>query len=147
MRTRLVGAVLVSVWGGLNLLLASGIVVAIVALGRPPPSLVLFVSAEQLAQTPAQAIALIHALAVFGNACAAAASALSLFVVWRGVMAGARWALPALAAVLVPLQLCGFASDAFLGHSSWGANLASSVILGVGLGLCAWAGPAEAPAR
>lgn len=137
MRLRLTGAVLVTCWLGLNLALAVGIVVAIVVLGRHPPSLELAVEAGVRSTLHPQALALIDALGVFANACAAAFCALALVVTWKGVMPGLRWALPTLSVVGVLLQAAGFASDACLGHTNLAANVGSSILLGGGLLLCA----------
>ena len=61
--------------------------------------------------------------------------ALVLVIVWRALMARARWAFEALVACLVPLQAAGFASDAFLGHRNLVANVVSTVLLCTGLAL------------
>lgn len=132
-----IGAGLLSLWAGANLLLAVGILVGMLALGKPPPSLPLYVPADVLQATPERVISLIHAMAIFANACAAAATAFALVLVWRGVVAGVSWALPTLAAVLGGLQLMGFASDGYLGHGSVAANVGSAVLLAAGLALCA----------
>ena len=137
MRLRLTGAVLVTCWMGLNLVLALGIVGAIVVLGRHPPSLELFVDAGVRTTLHPQALALVDALGVFANACAAAFCALALVVTWKGVISGLRWALPSLSVISLLLQAGGFASDACLGNANFAMNAGSSIMLGAGLLLCA----------
>lgn len=122
---------------GLNLVLALGIVGAIVVLGRHPPSLELYVEAGVRSALHPQALALVDALGVFANACAAAFCALALVVTWKGVMPGLRWALPSLSVIGVLLLAAGFASDACLGNPNLAVNVGSSLMLGSGLLLCA----------
>lgn len=122
---------------GLNLVLALGIVVAIVVLGRHPPSLELYVEAGVRSTLHPHALALVDALGVFANACAAAFCALALVVTWKGVVAGLRWALPSLSVIGVLLLAAGFASDACLGNPNFAVNVGSSLMLGSGLLLCA----------
>ncbi|MBL8935460.1 MAG: hypothetical protein JNM69_12970 [Archangium sp.] len=136
MRLRLTGAVLITCWLALNLALALGIVVAIVVLGRHPPSLALYVEAGVRSTLHPQVLALVDGLAVFANACAAAFCALALVVTWKGVVPGLRWALPSLSVIGGLLLAAGFASDASLGHDNLAANVGSSVMLGSGLLLC-----------
>lgn len=137
MRLRTIGAVLLTCWLGLNLALALGILVAVIALGRHPPSLELYVEAGVRSTLHPQVLALVDGLAVFANACAAAFCALGLVVTWRGVLPGLRWALPSLSMISVLLLACGFASDACLGSPNLAVNVGSSMVLGGGLLACA----------
>jgi hypothetical protein len=137
MRMLKTGAVLVSIWAGLNLLLALGIVISMAFLGRHPPSLALFVDPATVRQIHPQVISLIDALGMFANACAAAFCALALVIVWKEVVAGARWGLTAISVVAGFLQACGFVSDGYLGHRNLAANVGSALLLAVGLALCA----------
>ena len=138
--TRLrLGAALVSLWAGVNLLLALGIVAAMVVLGRSPPSLLLYVTEAERAATPAASLALIHALAVLFNGCAAAFCALVLAAIWKGLVARVRWVFVPVCSTTAFVQACGFASDAYLGHRNLAANVASTLVLAAGLALCATA--------
>lgn len=130
------GAVLLSLWSGLNLLVAAA-VTALVALGRPPPALAFVLADAELARTDGRLLRVVESQALLANPCIAALCGLVLALVWKGVVAGQRWALGALAATLVPLQAFGFVSDASLGHSNLGANVLSSLALAAGLALCA----------
>lgn len=131
------GAILLSLWSGANFFLAAGILVAVTVLGRPPPSLPMALDPAQIAALAPQALALVFALAVFANACAAALCLLVLIVTWTALVAGQRWAFWALVAALLPLQAFGFVSDVYLGGHNLAANLASTALLVAGLALAA----------
>jgi hypothetical protein len=135
-RTKL-GAILISIWSGTNLLLATAIVGAMVIVRRHPPSLAMFVGDEAARTLPPNALALVDALGVLANGCIAALCALTLVVTWTGLLRRSRGVFAALAAPLLLVQAIGYASDAYLGNRNVGLNVISSAILAVGLALSA----------
>ena len=131
------GAIVLSIWSGVNLLLAGAIVVSMTMLGRNAPGLrILFDEAAVRGLDP-RALATVNAIAVLFNACALAFCLLMLYVTWSGVAVGTKSALWALVVTAGPLQVCGFRSDAYLGGRDLLANVISSVVLLAGLGLSA----------
>lgn len=135
MRRQTVGAAVLSVWTGGNLALAVGILFAMTVMGTHPPSLYLVFDAAEAAQVDPRALALIDALAVLFNACAAALCGLSLAVLRFGPRTGTAWPWWALAVALGGLQAFGFVSDHSLGDVDLVANLVSAGVLAVGLAL------------
>ncbi len=131
-----VGAVLLSLWSGLNLVVAAA-VTALVVVGRPPPALALVLPDAELARADVRLLHVVEAQALLANPCIVALCGLVLALIWKGVVAGHRWALGALAAALLPVQAFGFVSDASLGHANVGANAVSTLVLATGLALCA----------
>ena len=133
MKRERVGAVLVSVWSGINLVLAIGVLAWITLAGRDAPCLsVLLDDAVYRAMDP-RAIAVVNALAVIGNAGLAATCALVLAIAWLAPPSRARWSWPTLAAITIPLQGMGFVSDAYLDHRDWLINVGSTAVLAAGL--------------
>jgi len=129
------GAIALSVWSGVNLLLAGAILVSMTVFGTNAPGLrVLFDEAAVRGLDP-RALATVNALAVLFNACALAFCILMLYVTWSGLAVGTRSAFWAVAVAAGSLQVSGFRSDAFLGGRNLLANVVSSVVLLVGLGL------------
>ena len=112
-------------WLGFQLLLALGILIAVLVLRHDPPAISLILP-ESIALAP-EVRGLITALAVVANSVIFAFCALAL------VLLRARSHFAALACALGVIQLSGFASDAYLGHRNLVANLASSAVLAVGL--------------
>jgi hypothetical protein len=137
MKSLKAGAVLLTVWSGLNLVVAVANTAATLAARRAPLLALVFTDAEVRRLDP-RAIAAINAQAAFANPSATALCMLVLVIVWTGLVARARWAFWALAGSLVPMQVFGFASDAFLGSRFLVANVVSSVVLVAGLALAAF---------
>lgn len=131
------GAILLSLWTGLNLLLAVGILFSLLALGKNAPALLSLYGTIAPAEIDPRALATINALAVVFNASAASLCGLSLMVIWIALVRRLHWAFWALTAVLTFIQAAGFASDAFLGNRNLTANLASSFLLLAGLSFAA----------
>jgi hypothetical protein len=126
------GAVLLSIWCGLNLAVAAA-VTAMTLAGRNAPALSLLLTDAQIRSLNPKAVAVVNAQAALANPCIIALCVLVLVVVWTSLVARARWALRALAATLIPLQAFGYVSDAYLGHRNFAANVTSTIILVSGL--------------
>ena len=132
-----VGAVLLTMWTGFNLVLALCILFAIFVLGKNAPALLILYGDTHAAGMDPRALATINAIAVIFNACAAALCGLSLAVIWFALRHKARWAFWSVAGSLGFVQAAGFASDSFLGDKDLLANIASSLLLLFGLVLVA----------
>ena len=118
------GAVLLTIWCGLNAMVAL-VVTTATLVGRNPPALVLTLSKDEIQRLDPRAVAVVNAQAALANPCIVVVCALVLTIVWTSLMKGASWAWWALAATLLPLQAFGFVSDGFLGHRNVAANLVS----------------------
>jgi hypothetical protein len=127
------GALLLSIWCGFQVLLASGIVIAMILGGRHAPALSILFEDREIGAIDPRALATIDGLAILCNSVIAALCALALGVIWGGVIARARRAWWMLAATLGPVQASGFASDACFGHRDLIANLVSTAILAAAL--------------
>lgn len=136
------GAGFVSVWSGLNLVLAAGILVAMLALGQHPPSLSMYCTPEDLRAAPDRVVAVAHALALLFNAAAVALCGAVSWLVWARVRAGDRGVGVVLAFATGLVQVFGFVSDGALGSANLGANVAWSVVLATGWALMLWRAPA-----
>lgn len=133
------GVVTLSIWAGLNLLLALAIIVSLAFLGGNAPGLLLSFSPEEVRALDPRVLATVNAIASVANGAIVGLCALSLAVLWRGVARGLRDAWIAVACALSFVQACGFLADAFLGHRNLAANLLSTALLVVGLA-CAGVG-------
>ena len=128
-----VGAILLSLWAGFNLVLALGILFMLLVLGKNAPALLILYGDLQAEGMEPRALATINALAVMFNACAASLCALSLAMIWFAVVRKAVWAFWSVAGCLLFLQAAGFASDTFLSNKDFVANVVSSLVLLGGL--------------
>ena len=132
-----IGAILLSLWTGLNLALALGILFMMLLMGKNAPCLLILYGATQGAGMDPRALATINGLAVLLNACAAAICGLSLAVIWMALRRASRWAFWSLLICLTFLQVAGFASDSFFQHKNLVANIGSSLLLLAGTGCAA----------
>jgi hypothetical protein len=120
------GRVLLSLWAGLNALVAAFVTLSTV-MGRSPPALALVM--DDASQVDPRALAVIQAQAAIANPLILAVCAMVLTLIWTRPKE--YWAL--LAATLVPVQAFGFVSDAFLGHRNVIANAISTAMVLAGL--------------
>ena len=126
---------MLSIWSGVNLLLAGAILISMTMFSKNAPGLrILFDDAGVRGLDP-RALATVNAIAVLFNACAVAFCLLMLYVTWSGVAAGSKAAYWALVVASGSLQVFGFIADAYLGGRNLPANVMSSAVLLIGLGL------------
>jgi len=127
------GAILLSLWTGLSLVLALGIVFMLLILGKNAPALLILYGDLQPKDLDPRALSTVNALAVMFNACAASICALSLSMIWFAVVRKAVWAFWSLAGCLAFLQAAGFASDTLLANKDFLTNTISSLLLRSGI--------------
>jgi len=135
MNTLKTGAILLTIWSGLNLLVGVSVTLATL-FARHTPVLALVLSDPEISRLDARAVAIINAQAALLNPCIAALCALVIAIVWTSLVRRARWACWALVGALVPVQVFGFVSDAYLGHRNLVANCFSTLLLLAGLAAC-----------
>lgn len=128
------GAILLSLWSGLNLLVAV-VVTAMTLSGRNPPALSILFTDAEIRRLDGKVIAVVDAQAALANPCIVALCLVVLGIIWKGLIARMRWSFWVLVCALFPLQAFGFVSDAFLGDRNLVANIVSTAILIIGLGL------------
>ena len=129
------GGIVLSIWSGVNLLLAGAILISMTVFGRNAPGLRILFDEAGVRGLDSRALATVNAIALLFNACAVAFCLLMLYVTWSGVAAGRKAAYWALAIASGSLQVFGFISDAYLGGRDLLANVISSAVLLAGLGL------------
>ena len=129
------GIWLVTVWSGLNFLVGAAVLV-MTLLGKPPPALALVMTPQEIVAVSPKALAVVNAQAAIANPLICAVCVMTTVLLWGPVRHQQRWAWHTLVGTLVPVQVCGFVSDSFLGGTAMAANIVSSVVLGAGLLLC-----------
>lgn len=129
------GSIILSIWSGINFLLASLILSFIIFLKTNAPILVMVFERSEISGLDARAISSINALAILYNSCAAALSVLALFVIWSSLINGQRWAFWALLIVIGFVEMLAFIASAPIGNARWQVNVVLSVLYFVGIGL------------
>jgi hypothetical protein len=109
-----IGAVILTIGAVCNLLLATGILVAIIFFGKNPPILYVSLQRAEIARLDKQVLTTFKSLAVYFNSAIVASCLLSIFVIWMGLAQGQRWAFWALLITMGIGQILGFVADSFI---------------------------------
>lgn len=137
----LTGAIVISVWAGINLVMGLVVLVNVLFITpHPLISRIVFTEAE-LAQLTPKTTGTIRSLAILQNASVVASAVLVLVVVWVGLMHGEYWAWWTLLGTLTFLQAMQFAGDAAIGKKTLPASVLMTLLAIVGLvfaGLGLW---------
>jgi hypothetical protein len=129
------GSIVLSIWSGINIFLASLILTIVVFLNGNSPILALVFEKSEIASLDAKVIASLNALTILYNSCAVALSVLALFIIWSGLINGKRWAFWALLATIGFVEILAFIASAPIGNARWQVNVVLSVLYAVGIGL------------
>jgi hypothetical protein len=133
------GATVLTVSMTLNLVLATGILVATVFLDKNPPILHVSLDEPQIARLDGSVLTTFKSLAIYFNGAVATSCLLSLFVIWMGLVPGQRWAFSALLLTIGTSQASAFVADSFIGNRTVPVNVVFAITHAVGLALC-WFG-------
>jgi hypothetical protein len=134
-----IGAVVLTVSAGFNLLLAAVILVAIIVLGKNPPILYVSLGQEDAAQLPEQVLATFKSLAIYFNSAVVTFCILSIFVIWAALSQGYKWAFWALLITMGIGQILAFVADSFIGNKTLVVNIVLTAIYLLGMVL-SWFG-------
>jgi hypothetical protein len=132
------GSIILSIWSGINFLLASAILTSIILFKSNAPILVMVFEKSEISRLDARVISSLNTLAILYNSCAAALSVLALFVIWPNLINGQRWAFWALLITIGLVQILAFIAWAPLGNARWQVNVVLSVLYVVGIGLAGY---------
>lgn len=134
-----IGAVVLTISAGFNLLLAAAILVAITCLGKNPPILYVSLGQAEVAPLGEQVLATFKSLAVYFNSAVVTFCPLSIFVIWAGLSQGQKWAFWALFITMGITQILGFVADSFIGNKTLVVNIVLTAMYLLGMGL-SWYG-------
>lgn len=129
------GLYLITFWIGFNLLAATGILAAMLLLGKNAPAIYILFSETEIQSIEPRALATISSLAVLCNGVIVAFCSLSLAALWRFHGQNSTWIFWAVSSSLFFVQLLCYASDLYLQNINILANLGSTAILALGIGL------------
>jgi hypothetical protein len=130
-----IGAVILTIDAVFNFLLAAGILVAIIFLGKNPPILYVSIGETEIARLDKQVLTTFKSLAVYFNSAVVTSCLLSIFVIWMGLAQGQRWAFWALLITMGTGHILGFVADSFIGNRTIVVNIILMVVYLLGIGL------------
>ena len=130
-------AIVLSIWGGINLFLASLILTIVIFFHGNSPLLAMVFESSEVGRLDARVIASLNCLTILYNSSAAALSVLALFVIWTNLVNGRRWAFWALLTTIGLVEMLAFVASAPIGNARWQVNVVLSALYVVGIGLAA----------
>jgi len=134
-----IGAIVLTISAGFNILLATAILVAIICLGKNPPILYISFSHAEIAQLPEQVLSTFKSLAIYFNSAIVTSCLLSIFVIWAALSQGRQWAFWALLITMGISQISAFIADSFIGNKTMVVNIVLTTIYLLGI-ILTWFG-------
>lgn len=130
-----IGAIILTAGVVFNFLLAAGILIAIIFLGKNPPILYVSLEKAEIAGLGEQVLRTFKSLAIYFNSAVMLFCLLSIFVIWMGLSRGQKWAFWALLISMGTGQMSGFIADSFIGNKTFVINIVFTIIYLSGIGL------------
>jgi len=133
------GSTILSIWSGVNFLLAALILTTVVVFGADSPLLVMVFDKPGIAALDARVIASLNTLTILYNSCSVAVSVLVWMVIRRNLVAGETWAFWLLLVVIGFIEVMAFIASAQVGHARWQVNVLLSALYVSGIGVTGYA--------
>jgi hypothetical protein len=133
------GSMFLSIWCGLNFILALIILCYVIVLEKDSPILqVASFSAAEIASLSAKTIAALNAFTILYNSCSLVVSVLTWPLIRKNLLAGQKSAFWMLVFVIGFVEVMAFFASSYIGHGRWQVNVLQSVLYLVGIGLSGW---------
>jgi hypothetical protein len=129
------GSTILTIWCGINFLLAALILTSVVAFGADSPLLVMVFEKSEIAGLDARVIASLNALTILYNSCSVVVSVLVWLLIRKSLTTGQAWAFWVLLFVIGFIEAMAFIASAPIGNARWQVNVVQSVLYVVGIGL------------
>ena len=129
------GSTVLSIWSGINFLLAALILTSVVIFKANSPLLVMVFEEYEIASLDAKVIASLNALTILYNSCSVVLSVLVWLLIRKSLIAGQKWAFWALLITIGFVEIFAFIASAPIGNVRWQVNVVQSVLYVVGIGL------------
>jgi len=128
-------SIVLSIWCGINFLLAAAILTSVVIYNANSPLLVLVFEKSEIASLSARVIASLNALTILYNSCSVVLSVLVWLLIRKSLIAGQKWAFWVLLFVIGFVEVMAFIASARVGNARWQVNVVQSVLYLTGIGL------------
>ena len=127
------GSPILSIWSGINFLLAALILTIVVFLNGNSPILEMVFEKSEIASLDAKVIASLNALTILYNSCSMVLSVLVWLLIRKSLIAGQKWAFWVLLFVIGFVEVMAFIASAGVGNARWQVNVVQSVLYIVGI--------------
>jgi hypothetical protein len=130
------GSMVLSIWCGINFMLAFIILCYVIVLGKDSPILqVAGFSDADIAGLSARTIAALNCFTILYNSCSLMVSVLTWPLIRRNLVASEKWAFWMLVGVIGFVEAMAFLASSYIGNGRWQVNVVQSVLYVVGIGL------------
>ena len=134
------GSIVLSIWCGINFILAFIILCYVIVLKQNSPILqVASFSEAEIAGLGVKTIAALNCFTILYNSCSLVISALTWPLIRKNLVVGEKSAFWTLVFVIGFIEVMAFFASAYIGHGRWQVNVVQSVLYLVGIGLSGWA--------
>jgi hypothetical protein len=129
------GSIVLSIWSGINFLLAALILTSVVVFNADSPLLVMVFKRSEIAALDSRVIASLNALTILYNSCSVVVSVMVWIIIRQNLVSGQKWAFWTLLFTIGFVEVMAFIASAQVGHARWQVNVVLSVLYIVGIGL------------
>jgi hypothetical protein len=130
------GSTVLSIWCGINFVLAFIILCYVIVLKQNSPILQVasFSEAEVVGLSP-KIIAALNCFTILYNSCSLMVSVLTWPLIRKNLVAGEKSAFWTLVFVIGFIEVMAFLASSYIGHGRWQVNILQSVLYLAGIGL------------
>ncbi len=134
------GSTVLSIWCGINFILAFIILCYVIVLKKDSPILqVASFSEAEIASLSAKTIAALNCFTILYNSCSLVISVLTWPLIRKNLIAGQKSAFWMLVFVIGFIEVMAFFASSYIGQGRWQVNVVQSVLYVVGIGLSGYA--------
>ena len=133
------GSIVLSIWSGINFLLAALILTSVVVFNADSPLLVMVFERSEIAALDPRVIASLNTLTILYNSCSMVVSVMVWIIIRQNLVNGQKWAFWALLVTIGFVEVMAFIASAQVGHARWQVNVILSVLYILGIGLSGFA--------
>jgi hypothetical protein len=130
------GSIVLSIWCGINFVLALIILCYVIVLKQNSPILqVASFSEAEIAGLSAKTIAALNCFTILYNSCSVIVSVLTWPLIRKNLVAGQKSAFWTLVFVIGFIEVMAFWASSYIGHGRWQVNVLQSILYVGGIGL------------
>lgn len=133
------GSIILSIWNGINFILAALILTSVVVFKANSPLLVMVFEKQEIAALDAKVIASLNTLTILYNSCSMVVSVMVWIIIRQHLIQGQKWAFWTLLFTIGFIEAMAFIASAQVAHARWQVNVIQSVLYILGVGLSGFA--------
>ena len=130
------GSIVLSIWCGINFILALIILCYVIVLKKDSPILqVASFSEAEISSLSVKTIAALNCFTILYNSCSLVISVLTWPLIRKNLVVGEKSAFWTLVFVIGFVEVMAFFASSYIGHGRWQVNVLQSILYVVGIGL------------